>query len=413
MNAVSLTDAPRRIRCPRSIPAALAVAVGLFTASSTLAQTTYYVRKTGSDSASGKTPSSAFATVSKAMATAGAGDTTYIGAGLYSESLESSRSGDAGSPIVFTADIDGSQTGDAGLITVTTSGKPVLDIKPSDNLRFTGIIFSGGTDCVTTQNSTGIEFFGCTFRAMTSDAISITNTTGLGSVTLDGCTITSGAGRGLVINQNARVIVRDTVFSALGGTGIVLAWPNSTLDLTRCRIESVGQWAVDVEQGVAQLANLLVRTTASGGIRAGSHSSVNVAVVNCTLIPGTGPGVQQNGAVLLLRNSIITQATVGLSRTGGTTTHDHNLYFACTADYSGVPAGSSDLFANPQFTSASDFRPIPASPAVDSGTDVTAITVSDLDRKVRPMNKIFDRGCYEFGSTPTIRIIKWEERPPD
>lgn len=76
--------------------------------------TTYFVRMTGSDSNNGLTAAAAFLTLGKAATIVAAGDTVWVGAGVYRETLTISTSGTNGSPVTWTADVDGAQTGDAG-----------------------------------------------------------------------------------------------------------------------------------------------------------------------------------------------------------------------------------------------------------------------------------------------------------
>ncbi len=81
-----------------------------------------YVRKTGSDANAGTSKGAAYLTVLKALQNVSAGDTVYIGAGVYRESgLVNTNAGSAGSPITIQGDIDGSQTDDAGLVRITAS----------------------------------------------------------------------------------------------------------------------------------------------------------------------------------------------------------------------------------------------------------------------------------------------------
>lgn len=80
---------------------------------------TYYVRVTGSDGAAGTSPATAFLTIDKARSVMVAGDSTYVGSGLYREMVTLSASGSAGSLIAFIADVTGEQTGDAGLVAIT------------------------------------------------------------------------------------------------------------------------------------------------------------------------------------------------------------------------------------------------------------------------------------------------------
>lgn len=80
---------------------------------------TFYVRKTGSDVAAGTTAGAAWLTIDKAANTVVAGDTVYVGAGVYRELVTMDTAGSSGSQISYIADVTGAYTGDAGLVIIT------------------------------------------------------------------------------------------------------------------------------------------------------------------------------------------------------------------------------------------------------------------------------------------------------
>ena len=80
----------------------------------------YYVRKTGSDSNAGTSAGAAWLTIDKAANSVAAGDTVYVGAGVYRELVTMDTSGSSGNQISFIADVTGANTGDAGLVIVTS-----------------------------------------------------------------------------------------------------------------------------------------------------------------------------------------------------------------------------------------------------------------------------------------------------
>lgn len=142
--------------------------------------TTYYVRATGSDGAAGTSPGAAWATVTHAISTVTAGDTVYIGAGFYSGALTLATSGSSGSTIKWYGDIDGTQTGDAGLVFVTpmaamlntaTGSGSTLDLNGKTFNEFYYIVFGhagNGTNDITLINNAassmeGVIFDTCTF----------------------------------------------------------------------------------------------------------------------------------------------------------------------------------------------------------------------------------------------------------
>lgn len=75
----------------------------------------WYIRKSGSDSNGGTSPSNAWLTLTKALDSAtpiASGDTVWIGAGVYRETVFSGK--DFTSETFFKADVTGVNTGDAG-----------------------------------------------------------------------------------------------------------------------------------------------------------------------------------------------------------------------------------------------------------------------------------------------------------
>lgn len=96
--------------------------------------TTYYVRTPangGSDAAAGTSAGAAWATIDKAANTVAAADTVYVGAGIYRELVTMDTSGSSGNQISYIADVDGSQTGDAGQVIISAY---TTDIDISDQL---------------------------------------------------------------------------------------------------------------------------------------------------------------------------------------------------------------------------------------------------------------------------------------
>src|SRR5205814_1147153 len=78
---------------------------------------TYYVRTSGNDANAGTSAAAAYKTIDKAWNSAHAGDTIYVGAGLYATAdATPANNGTLASPIKCIADTTGAFTGDAGLV---------------------------------------------------------------------------------------------------------------------------------------------------------------------------------------------------------------------------------------------------------------------------------------------------------
>lgn len=115
--------------------------------------TTYYVRKTGSDAAAGTSAGAAWLTIGKALGAAGiaSGDTVYIGAGTYRETVTVGFTPSAATYVK--GDVDGVNTGDAGEViwtAYTTNDKTApggipLTIGAKPYLNISRITFVGGT----------------------------------------------------------------------------------------------------------------------------------------------------------------------------------------------------------------------------------------------------------------------------
>jgi hypothetical protein len=129
--------------------------------------TTYYVRKTGSDGASGTSAATAWLTIDKAANTVAAGDTVYIGAGVYRELVTMDTGGGSGSQISYVADITGENTGDAGMVIISgydadTDANPTRaacwDMDGKTFITLSGIGMLGST-CITDNQDAGARAY--------------------------------------------------------------------------------------------------------------------------------------------------------------------------------------------------------------------------------------------------------------
>lgn len=134
----------------------------------------YYVRKTGSDAAAGTSPATAWLTIDKAANTVVAGDTVYIGAGIYRELVTMDTAGSSGNPITYVGDIKGENTGDAGLVIVSAfdnddepavrAGCWDMNGKEFIVVRYIQFVGTSGSFVVgNTTNTSHIAYEGCEF----------------------------------------------------------------------------------------------------------------------------------------------------------------------------------------------------------------------------------------------------------
>jgi hypothetical protein len=129
---------------------------------------TYYVSKGGNDSNAGTGPgsSAAWLTITKAVQTAAAGDTVYVGSGVYRESPTNTNAGTSGSIIQFIADPDCKYctSDNPGIVRVTSNGTDEIPVSgdvwicQKDYVEIIGFHIDGGYasgDYVLDRGATG------------------------------------------------------------------------------------------------------------------------------------------------------------------------------------------------------------------------------------------------------------------
>lgn len=373
---------------------------------------TYYVRKTGSNSNGGTSPSDAWLTIAKALGSTGiaSGDTVYVGAGIYREAVTVAMTSATAETRVI-GDVTGQFTGDAGEVRLTayaTNDKtlPVsasaLALAGRDYLTFQSINFVGGTGVVVDANtatSTNITFRKCSFQLGS----------GVGSVFIDW----TGAA-GVVANW----LVENCIF---GVGGII-----------KIRFNTVVSGSSDFDLGVT-IQNCIMHAGGNFAIAVagltGSGKAGGVKVLNNTLMSLSGFSVGAVGSTtipcLAYGNLIISPGGTGLSaNTSGQITEDYNLINASTAR-SLVTAGANSI-SNGSYAVLMHFgqnvlrgqaprpfaMPLDASPLLGFGTG-TGVPTTDLTGANRPAggsSLLYSAGAYERSDsgakeTTTIRTV--------
>jgi parallel beta-helix repeat protein len=183
----------------RKRPRRAALLLGLLVAPAVARGATFYVRPTGNDAQDGRGPATAFATIGRAAAKAGGGDTVVVAPGVYAEgNLTPLGNGRRKEVVQFVADRDGSRTGSApGEVVVDATGFPVgfrLSARP-------WVIVNGFT--VTGAAGEGIAV------KSGSDHSAVVN-----------CVLVSNGGRGVWVRDSRDVVVFNNLVYANNGTGI-------------------------------------------------------------------------------------------------------------------------------------------------------------------------------------------------
>ncbi|MEZ6244031.1 MAG: FG-GAP-like repeat-containing protein [Phycisphaerales bacterium] len=376
---------------------------GVLSASSASAATTYYVRKTGSDSKSGTSPANAFKTIDKAADTAHAGDTIYVGAGTYVETITPNNDGTSGSPITFIADTTGTQTGDAGTVTIQKSGTSgnALLIQNDDYITFRGFVIEGGSDTIKWDNSDGGVLENCTIRNADDDMIEVANGSDL---TITSCTLTDSNDDGVVVSGGDATLVACNI-DQMNDRAISITSSGSTVSVRRCTIWNSG-YGVRTTYGTATIVNCVFYDIDSDAVR-GENSSV-LHVYACTMDDIGSDGVQSYGTANVYDNIMTHIGDDGMDKESGTFNASHNLIWSY-ADSRSEGFDSTEYSFDPGYVdrSARDYRLSAGSGAIDIGQSISSMTSVDRLNGPRPTGSGWDLGAYEYGAAVVYAPIPY------
>ena len=379
--------------------------------------TTYYVRQSGNDTNNGQSPASAWLTITKAANTVAAGDTVYVGAGIYREMVTMITAGQSGNPINFTADVKGWQTGDAGLVIISAfddddaaaARSACWDPAQKDFIIVRGFVFLGGSNAPVYNNGTGntayegCQFWDCVFMASKSDGQgSYLNLNAAATPTSDGlliarCLFSGCIGLELHYDENATAAVdlKASIHSSLFliGTGL-----GASRGIAHTR-------DTDSTYGVGGL-------TIRGNTIYGAQSGIFCQNLDCPSAP------------LVVQNNLIARANRGLDAsfaTTGSVQEDYNRFFGCNnATYGTYTSGghSDSAFALLlgasgdlplwRFLGWSPFKPWEPLALADASFQSAVIDsasadyspASDLYGLPRPMRRGHDAGAVEARARP-------------
>lgn len=302
---------------------------------------TWYVRKSGSNSNAGTSPSAAWLTFGHALASGSgvsAGDSIYIGAGVYRETVTIGLSGSSvGGNINIIGDVDGAKTGDAGEIELTafttndttaSASSTLLAFGSKSYLAFSLLTMVGGAGnptMVSASSSTNVSFTDCTFLdAATPASTAWTLTTvaaAATSWTIDRCSFFT------VRQFTTMSIVLPTTNSGSADYDAMIVFRNSFF------ISVGGQ----TSGGVLNMSTSGANTFKGGGVR----------VYNCNILSG-GIGFWANSASLSttvpceIHNSVIACTAGTNATTSGQITETYNLYYS-TTPRTNVTAGTGSI----------------------------------------------------------------------
>jgi hypothetical protein len=369
--------------------------------------TTYYVRKSGSDSADGQSPATAWLTIDKAANTMVAGDWAYVGAGVYDEQVTPNNDGTASDPIRFVADTDGSETGDAGIVEINYSGSDhVVLVETDDYIEFVGFKVSGGVHGMRWVGSVGGLVDKCEITVTGDRGISVNDASEL--IVTD-CDVHHVTNEGLYVHQASTLTVADTETRNNGKYGLRVLEDGSgttTVTMSRCRIADNDSDGARIEAGDNTFVNCLV----TGNIEKAIYVITGPATAtlwHCTIDNNGHDGfkIDDNGSSAEIRNCIITNnGQSGMEEAGGTIDHTYNLVWNNASNYLGTSAHGTELSEDPLFVSGTDRHLQSSSPAIDAGTDGSAMTTLDYDGQTRPADAGWDMGYDEYDPSALMAI---------
>ena len=385
--------------------------------------TTYYVRKSGSDANGGTDPNTdAWLTIDKAANTVAAADTVYIGAGVYRELVTMDTPGSSGSQISFIADVDGEQTGDAGLVIISAYADEIslairaacVDLNGHEFITWQGFSMVGGTTATILSSVAGNH----PFEGMIIEDCSLVggHTSTDAAIQIDINTGTTPTTTGLIIR---RCVI-------LGGVQIL--WDgNASADVNmKMAIENClffGQAQTSTARYTIFWDLVTADTFAAGGLD----------VTNCVFW-GDYRGVYvEHGASTTypidVRNSSFMYCQTALNKqtsNDGALTSGYNTFLTCGTDYTNVSSGTNDRPTNNRGTQLfggigdfmlhafwgwSPFRLF--EPLVNADDTYTNNLIGDGDTAVAPATDMYNEVRPMYGTVDDRGPVEARARPKD
>lgn len=358
--------------------------------------TTYYVATNGNNANPGTSTGQPFLTIARGLQALSAGDTLYIRAGAYNESIPNTI-----------------PSGTSWSNPVTVSGYPgeTVTLQPSDSLDI-AISFGSGKQYIILANliidapSGGFGIFadhGCHHTRYQNVEVKNAGYTGVlwgygdpytsptsheflgGSVHDCG---TNGQDHGFYISGDSN-LVEDCHIYNNSGHGVHIyhspgdnhgAPDNNIVRRCRSHDNEIGPGVGTYWGSNNQVYNNLLYRNGGGGIRQNGTSTL---IYNNTIYDNDEAGIHLLGGTATIRNNIIYNTNTAISEAGGSATTSHNLT------------------SNPSFVNAAgdNFKLQSGSAAIDTGTDLSATFTTDFDGASRPFGSAWDIGAYEFGAS--------------
>ncbi|MGI9015046.1 MAG: FG-GAP-like repeat-containing protein [Phycisphaerales bacterium] len=354
----------------------------------------YYVRTGGSDSNPGTSAARAFRTIDRAANVMSAGDRVFVGAGVYAESVTPVRSGTSSAPIRFIADVNGAQTGDAGLVVILSTRTSAISINRNNYIHFDGFTIANSRNAVRWINATGGQLTDCTIIDSRSYGLFLRDA----SLEVRGCTISGTSGHGVRADRGADLTISDSQVLNNSSRGVLLRSAGISFALHRSVIAGNGSIGLDMVTGTALITNALIVANGHSGVRVGSNDRNDITLWHSTLANNRRDGIEMSGGTLRLFNSIAAfNGDDGVDINRATATHTYNIVYgnSGSAFQDGSP-DPTDMLVDPQFAGSNDYRLRNTSPALNAAPPpLIASLFVDINSVPRPIGTGWDVGCYE------------------
>ncbi len=239
----------------------------------------FFVRTSGSDANSGRTPLEAWRTIGHALTQVGPGATVFVGAGTYAEALQITTLASAGAPLEIRGDRRGEFTGDEGEVLIDAGAAALgIELAGAQHVILRGLSVrnalpgSGVGGGIRVALAANCSLLDC--RVYENDrGIAIVNSS---AVLLEDNRVTGNFGEGLRISGGSGVNVLHNLVYGNQGDGVLLA--STTADL-RLELNSLyrngGDQVREVSAGsTGQIANNVFSEGTGMGLALAAGSSL-------------------------------------------------------------------------------------------------------------------------------------------
>lgn len=375
---------------------------------------TYYVRKSGNDANDGLTPATAWATIGKALGSAGmaSGDVCYVGAGTYREIVTVAIPVNPTAATKLIGDVTGAQTGDAGPViwsgytsgdNVGPSGGILLSLNSRDFINIENFYMVAGGHNMIESGASGVKELKCR-----------------------NCVWVLGAGSGMIgtfkSGANNSLFENISIVVPHARRGIEIALPtvaagdyNSGIKIHNCSF--IGSR----DSGFVFVSGSGVETGKGGGVEVFNCFDIcgsGVTVLNAN-VSTTFP-VEVYNNIFLAGNSVVLSANVA-----GQIVEDYN-HLAGNPSHSNVTAGTNTKTGTGQavlmdFGSSVLWRlmqprpflmPLSSSPYLGAGGQAGGPT-ADMGDVTRPAGGkiVHARGPFEYHPSGAIQTSVFRTGP--